>query len=82
MNNKKFRILLAVINVLSIITLEKYWKNGIRFVFKKKKKNQIKPHRAVPDIAAPALEFHRQDPLYNRSNKEDGLIVEDTEKIL
>jgi|GEM_PF-5566012 len=36
MNNKKFGILLNVINILSIITLEKYWKNGFKLVFKKK----------------------------------------------
>jgi hypothetical protein len=35
MNNKKFEILLKVINVLSVITLEKYWKNGITLAFKK-----------------------------------------------
>ncbi|WP_184549758.1 hypothetical protein [Mucilaginibacter sp. FT3.2] len=36
MNNKRFGILLQVINILSIITLEKYWKNGIKVTFKKK----------------------------------------------
>jgi hypothetical protein len=37
MNNKRFELLLKVINFLSIVTLEKHWRNGVRFVFKKKK---------------------------------------------
>jgi hypothetical protein len=36
MNNKKFGLLLSVINVISVITLEKYWKNGFKITYKKK----------------------------------------------
>lgn len=39
MNDKKFKLLLKVINFLSVVSLEKYWKNGVKIVFKKKKKN-------------------------------------------
>jgi len=35
MNNKKFGLLLSVVNVLSVITLEKYWKRGFKITFKK-----------------------------------------------
>jgi hypothetical protein len=37
MDNKKFGILLTLINFFSTITLEKFWKNGVKLVFKKKK---------------------------------------------
>jgi hypothetical protein len=58
MNNKKFGILLRVINFLSIITLEKYWKNGIKFVFKKKKNSRIATEQMVAQEAViPQLEM-------------------------
>jgi len=41
MNDKKFKLLLRVINFLSVVSLEKYWKNGIKIVFKKKEKNDL-----------------------------------------
>lgn len=37
MNDKKFKLLLKVINFFSVISLEKYWKNGVKIGIKKKK---------------------------------------------
>jgi len=74
--------LLAVINILSIITLEKYWKNGIRFVFKKKKNESFKNYQPLPDIATSAFEVHDQNPLQNLGDKKDRVVVKRAEKIL
>ena len=41
MNNKKFKLLLKIINFLSVISLEKYWKNGVKITFKKKRENDL-----------------------------------------
>jgi hypothetical protein len=35
MNNRRFAILLTVINTVNVIALGKYWKNGFKIVFKK-----------------------------------------------
>ena len=43
MNDKKFKLLLRVINFLSVVSLEKYWKNGVKVVFKKKEKDDLHP---------------------------------------
>ncbi|AYL95787.1 hypothetical protein [Mucilaginibacter celer] len=39
MNDRKFKLLLKVINFLSVVSFEKYWKNGVKIVFRKKKRN-------------------------------------------
>jgi hypothetical protein len=36
MNNRNFGLLLSAINVLSIVTFEKYWKHGIKITWKRK----------------------------------------------
>ncbi|QEM02516.1 hypothetical protein DIU31_002900 [Mucilaginibacter rubeus] len=55
MNDRKFKFLLKLINFLSFVTMEKYWKNGIRIVFKKKKKNnEIRyPSSEVESVSFP-----------------------------
>ncbi|MEO3403541.1 hypothetical protein AAFN85_06540 [Mucilaginibacter sp. CAU 1740] len=52
MNDKKFKTLLKVINVLSIISLEKYWKNGVKISFKKKKNDTSHSSKVVQHPAA------------------------------
>ncbi|QEC78696.1 hypothetical protein [Mucilaginibacter ginsenosidivorax] len=47
MNNKKFGLLLSVVNVLSVVTFEKYWKRGFKITFKK---NQVQAAAASAPV--------------------------------
>lgn len=61
MNDKKFKLLLKVINFLSVVSLEKYWKNGIKIVFKKKKKNSD-IHHSSSEIESVSLPVAIAEP--------------------
>ncbi|UOE52382.1 hypothetical protein MTO98_14975 [Mucilaginibacter sp. SMC90] len=53
MNDKKFKLLLKVINFLSVVSLEKYWKNGFKIVFKKKKKSDVYHSSEIESVILP-----------------------------
>ncbi|MEO3406000.1 hypothetical protein AAFN85_18965 [Mucilaginibacter sp. CAU 1740] len=36
MDNRKFSMLIQAMNILSIVILEKHWKHGVKFSFKRR----------------------------------------------